>query len=160
MKKQNELPRKKQNKLAEKKYSVVYFVGMKKTTQNTAKIIGIGAGIAAAAAGAYFLFGKNAKVVKARKQVKSWSLKMKGEILEKLENIQDISEEKYHQVIDEVAKGYKAIKTVDTAELLESVTELKRHWKDIKKDLSPKAAKKVAKKPAAKKVPAKKVAKK
>lgn len=126
---------------------------MKKTnTTNTAKVITLGVGaLAAAAAGTYFLFGKNAKVVKARKQVKSWSLKFKGDVLEKLEDMQDISEETYHKVIDEVSKGYKAAKNVNAAELLESVTELKKHWKDIKKDLSPKKpAKKVAKKVAKK----------
>lgn len=142
---------------------------MKKTnTAHTAKVITLGVGaLAAAAAGTYFLFGKNAKVVKARKQVKSWSLKFKGDVLEKLENMQDISEDTYHKVIDEVSKGYKAVKNVDAAELMESATELKKHWKDIKKDLAPKAVKKAVKTAATKvmkkvapKAPAKKTTKK
>lgn len=136
--------------------------------KNTAKVIGIGLGAIAAAAGTYFLLGKNANVVKARKQVKSRGLKMKGEILEKLEDLQDVTEEKYVSVIDEVAKSYKAVKNIDSAELMASVSELKKHWKDIKKDLSPKAikkavktaVKKVTKKAPAKKVPAKKITKK
>lgn len=132
---------------------MVYFYPMNK--KDTVKVIGLSLGaLAAAAAGTYFLFGKNAKVVKARKQVKSWSLKLKGDVLEKLENVENITEDGYYKIIDDVSKGYKAIKTIDGLELMESVNDLKKHWKDIKKDIMPK---KVVKKVAKKAVTAKKV---
>ncbi|KKP42413.1 MAG: hypothetical protein UR31_C0015G0013 [Parcubacteria group bacterium GW2011_GWA2_33_14] len=101
------------------------------------KKIAVGAGIvaiAAAAAGTYFLYGsKNAK--KNRKQVKAWSLKAKGEILEQLENLSEISKPVYHKIVQEVTDKYKAIKNLDKKDLDEFTKELKGHWEDISKQI-------------------------
>ena len=68
----------------------------KKELSSTEKI-GIGVGLTAAAvaaAGAYFLHGsKNA--AKNKKTVKSWMLKAKAEVLEKLEDAKEMSQEEY-----------------------------------------------------------------
>ena len=99
---------------------------------------GVGvATLAAAAAGTYFLYGTK-KGAKARKQIKSWMLKAKGEVLEKMENMQDISEDVYKKVIDEVGAKYRAVKNIDSKDLDAFAKELKSHWKDIKKEIEKK----------------------
>lgn len=84
---------------------------------------------AAAAAGIYFLYGsKDAQ--KNRKAVKGWALKLKGEVLEKIEAVKgELTEENYHKIVDSVAAKYK-----DRKEEVEDLKkDLKSHWKSIKK---------------------------
>lgn len=84
----------------------------------------------AAAAGTYFLYGaKQAK--KHRKQVKSWMLKAKGEVLEQLEKMDVIDEKKYQAAVDKVASKYRAIKNVDQKDVEETMADLKKHWKNM-----------------------------
>ena len=119
------------------------------------KSSGIGLGVvalaAAAAAGTYFLYGsKNA--AKNRKNVKGWTLKAKGEVLEKMERMKNIDEADYKRIVDTVAKKYKKLKTVNTKEAEELARELKKQWKEISKEAGKKPArKKTAKKKTVKK---------
>ena len=95
--------------------------------------VAIGAGVAAlaaAVAGTYFLFGTK-KGAKTRKQIKGWSLKAKGEVLEKMEALQDINEKTYHKIVDEVKAGYKKIKSIDAKDVEAFGKEMKAHWKGI-----------------------------
>ncbi len=106
-------------------------------------VVGIGATVAALGAAAYVLFGPNAK--KNRKVIKGWAVKMKGEIIEKMEEAKEISEPVYHNIINKVQEKYSKLKNVDPAELEEAVNEVKKHWKAMVKDMKPKAKKKVVK---------------
>ena len=102
---------------------------MKTKQNNVGKAIAIGAGVAALAAGGYFFFGPNGK--KNRKVTRAWMIKMKGDIVEKLESMKDVTEDAYHKVVDSVAKVYTDIggkKEVDDLS-----KELKKHWKSISK---------------------------
>jgi len=112
---------------------------MNKDTKNTSGSgAGIGLGIAAlaaVAAGAYFLYGKGGD--KRRAKVQSWMLKMRGDVLEKVEELKDVSKETYDQVIDEVKARYEGMKNVDMDELKDLTQELKGHWKNIKKQIEP-----------------------
>ncbi len=68
---------------------------------------------------------------------------MKGEVLERMEQLKDLSEETYDKVIDEVSLQYSKLQNVDTSELQALTKDLKRHWKNIKRDiLTPKTNKK------------------
>ncbi len=111
---------------------------------NITKTVMAGAGLVAmvaAAAGAYFLYGsKNA--AKNRQKVRSWSLKAKGEILEKLENLKEINEEAYHKIVSEVSDKYQTLKKIDKKDVDKFVKELKGHWKGIAKDIKTLANKK------------------
>ena len=121
--------------------------------------IGVGLTAAAvAAAGAYFLYGsKNA--AKNRKTVKSWALKAKAEVLEKMEEAKDMTEEEYHEVINAVAGTYEGLKNATKGDIKDFKAEMKEHWKAIEKvDMQKKKAAKKAVKKAAKAT--KKVAKK
>jgi gas vesicle protein len=111
--------------------------------------VGIGAGIAAISAAAYILFGPEGK--KNRKAIRGWSVKMKGEIIEKFEQAKELTEPVYHQIVDTVKAKYAKLKNVDQKELEQVVTEIKKHWNTIKKDNAPKKkVKKIAKKAAKK----------
>lgn len=103
----------------------------------TTKAVGTGlAAVAAAAiAGTYFLYGSKS-ASKHRKQVKAWSLKAKGEILEQLEKLSTVNEETYHKVIKQVANKYKTLKRLDAKDVVEFAEELKGHWKDIAKEVT------------------------
>jgi gas vesicle protein len=115
----------------------------KKTTNkkglDAKTVIGIGAGVAALSAAAYVLFGPNGK--KNRKIIRGWSVKMKGEIIEKFENAKELTEPVYHQIIDSVQAKYSKLKNVDQEELVSVVNEIKKHWKSIKKEAMGKKSK-------------------
>ncbi len=100
--------------------------------------LGVGVGIAALAAtvaGAYYLYGSD-KSAHHRKQVKSWMLKMKADVMDEVENIKDLSQETYDKTVDNVSKKYAQIKTVDTDELKALTERMKSHWKEIQADIS------------------------
>ena len=95
-------------------------------------------------AGVYFLYGKDG--AKNRKKVMSWALKAKADILEKFEKAKDMTESDYHAIIDTVSAKYAKYASNEDVQALGK--ELKKHWKDIHKELTPivKEAKKKAKK--------------
>jgi len=117
-----------------------------KKSINTGKAVGVGLGVAALGAAAYVLFGPNGK--KNRKEVKGWVVKMKGEIIEKLEEAKDITEPIYHNIIDNVKSKYSKVKNINEEDLEKVTNEIKKHWNSIKKDSAPKKkpVKKVSKK--------------
>jgi hypothetical protein len=108
---------------------------MKKQTTNTGsnvvKLSVIGIGIAGLAATAYFFFGPKGK--DHQKHLKAWAIKMKGDVIEKLEMAQEISEPVYHEIIDSVAKEYEKGMKASKAEINELAQDLKKHWKTISK---------------------------
>lgn len=114
--------------------------------------LGIAAALVAAAAGAYYLYGKNG--AKHRKQIKGWALKAKGEVLERIEQMEDVTEGAYHRIIDDVTKQYRKYKEVDNAELADVAIELKKAWNGIKKIAKDANKGGVKKKPSAKKTSA------
>lgn len=111
------------------------------------------AGIAVAGlAGAYFLYGKNG--TKNRKAIKTWTLRAKADVLEKLEKAKEVGQDTFESVVDEISSKYGAkMKDISTEDVAAFAKDLKKHWKDIKSELTPKvkpAAKKTAKKTAKK----------
>ena len=94
--------------------------------------LGIGVGLAALA-GAYFLYGKDG--TKRRKKITSWMLKAKGEVLQKIEKMKDVSEETYQDAVQTVMKKYEKLKDVDKTELEALAKDLQGHWKNIKKEI-------------------------
>lgn len=115
----------------------------KKTTKkeglsSTEKVeIGIGLTTAAvAAAGAYFLYGSKS-AAKNRKVVKSWGLKAKAEVLEKLEDAQEMTKEEYEQLVGTVVGAYSTAKNVSKKDLKEFASEMTDHWKQIEKAAKP-----------------------
>ena len=137
---------------------------MKKETQkkegskgNSSFALGIATTVAAFAG--YYLFGPEGKENRAK--VKGWTLKAKGEVLEKIEKLEEVSEEKYHDIIDTVMAKYEKAKSTTEKETEKLKKELKSRFKHVKRDLKnaekevekkvKKTRKKVAKKIAPKK---------
>jgi hypothetical protein len=131
----------------------------KKVNKATAiKLAVVGASLAGLAASAYFLFGPKGK--KNRQHIKSWAIKMKGDVVEKLERAKEITEPIYDEIVETVAKEYRKGKKATQPEIDALATDLKKHWKSIsnlavatKQDIAKDAAKiaKVAKKAASQK---------
>lgn len=106
------------------------------------------AALAAAAAGAYYFYGKNG--AKHRRTLSGWAVKARGEVMERVEGLGEVTEKNYHSAVDTVLKGYKKLKNVAPEELSALSEELKGHWSGIRKDLL-KAAKNTVVKTASKK---------
>lgn len=126
--------------------------------------ISIGVGLTAtavAAAGAYFLYGSE-KAAKNRKKVKSWMLKAKAEVLEKLEDAKEMTQEEYEEVINAVAGTYSDLKSATKVDVKSFKEEMKDYWNGIEKSVKPKkkVVKKAPVKKIAKKTPTKKAVKK
>ncbi|MEK7608739.1 MAG: hypothetical protein AAB495_04120 [Patescibacteria group bacterium] len=111
--------------------------------KNKKKVV-LGVGVAAAAAvalaGAYFLYGKDG--VKNRKKVKGWMLKAKGEVLEKLEQLERVTPKVYEDVVAGVMSRYKKLKSVDAKDLANLSRELKASWKHVSGEKKESAVKK------------------
>lgn len=139
----------------------------KKTTKkelSSSQKLGLGVGLTAAAvaaAGTYFLYGSKS-ATKNRKTVKSWMLKGKAEVLEKLEDAKEMSQEEYEDLINSVAATYAGLKTASKVDIKTFKAEMKDHWQDIEKSAKPikKAVKKAVKKVSTTKKVTKKPAKK
>ncbi len=103
---------------------------MKKST----KVIGAGAGLAAlVAAGTYFLYGPRG--AKNRAKISGWVLKVKGEVLEKMEDMKEINQEAYEKLVDETAQRYARVKHASASEIKHVTAELKSAWSHISKQL-------------------------
>ncbi|MCB9805786.1 hypothetical protein H6775_01335 [Candidatus Nomurabacteria bacterium] len=119
------------------------------TTKNTKKggntgKVALAAAAFLALAGAAFLYGtKEGKV--QRKKIKGWALKAKGEILDKLEDAKEISEDNYKKIVEGVGAKYKKVKKVQDKELDVFMKEMKGHWNRIKKEMEEKKPAKATK---------------
>jgi len=118
----------------------------KKKGMSTGSVVAIGAGVAALAAASYYFFGPEGQ--KHRKTAKGWMLKMKAEVVEKMEKAKEMSQSVYDSIVDSVAKKY-----VKNPEVGMMVDMLKKQWKGISSSATPKktAKKKTVKKAVAKK---------
>ena len=114
-------------------------------------VAAVGAGVLALAAGSYYFFGPEGK--QNRGKLSGWMIKMKGEIVEKMENAKELSEEAYQTIVDSVASKYVKAGKIGEAEVAMFSDMLKRQWKGFTK-----SANKGTKRPAAKKAAPKKVA--
>jgi len=104
----------------------------KETTKGKSSAVGVvalGASLAGLAASAYFLLSEEGK--KNQKYAKAWAIKMKGDVVEKLESAREVSEPVYHQIIDTVAAKHEKIKKDGPKEVKELAKDLKKHWTTI-----------------------------
>jgi hypothetical protein len=121
---------------------------MQKNKHNGGKMAaGVGlAALAAAAAGAFFLYGTEAGK-KRRKSINSWMFRMRADVMDRMEKMRDWSEKSYNELVDTVAEKYKNAKNIDRSELQAVVSDLKRHWKNISKQVQGHAEPKKARTP-------------
>jgi histone H3/H4 len=103
-----------------------------KDSNTLLKVALVGA-TAAAIAGGYFFYGKEG--AKHRKKLKAWSIKAKGEVMEKLEKAKTLSEQVFHEAVDMVSAKYAKVKGVTPEDIELFAKDLKKHWRDIKKEI-------------------------
>ncbi|MDO8482740.1 MAG: hypothetical protein Q7S86_02895 [bacterium] len=101
----------------------------KKGGSSAVKLTVIGASLAGLAATAYFFLGPKGK--KHQKHAKAWAIKMKGDVVEKLEQAREITEPVYHEIIDSVSNDYTKGMKAGKLEIEELAADLKKHWKTI-----------------------------
>ena len=122
-------------------------VGKKPGSKGRGAGIAIGAaGLAAAAVGAYWLYGsKHAK--KHRNLAASWMLKARAEVMDAVSKLKDIDRETYYRIVDDVTKRYAKL-SKSNADLATIKSELKAAWAHMQSAAKPvqKKAKKVVNK--------------
>lgn len=96
-------------------------------------LVALGAGAVALAASTYYFFGPEGKI--HRKKAAGWMIKMKGEIIEKLADAEEVSESAYHNIVDSVLATYTATGKIAAPELKTFADGLKKQWKSILKAL-------------------------
>lgn len=122
----------------------------KKTASGVKAAVGLGVGAAAVSAlalGAYLLYGEQG--AKNRKNARAWMLKAKGEVLEQVECMKDVSLDAYQNLVHIMAVKYAKMKDVDAADIEKLVKELKMYGKKLagtKKKMVKVVAKKMQKK--------------
>jgi len=98
---------------------------------STGTAVAVGAGVIALAAASYFFFGPEGK--KNRDNLKGWMVKMKGEVIEKMEDAKDMTEAAYEKIVDSVAAKYAKAGKVSEAEIRMFAALLKQQWAGIVK---------------------------
>jgi Tfp pilus assembly protein PilP len=119
-----------------------------KNESNMGKMVAAGAGVVALSAAAYLLFGPEGK--KHRKDLKSWMVKMKAEVMEKMEEAQELTAPVYEAIVNEVSEKYKMLGNIDPAELAKEADTLKKHLKMLQREAKAKIMEKLEKKAAPK----------
>lgn len=104
---------------------------IKKLDSNAAKKVLVGAGLVAGAALAAYLLTSPKDRKKAAKQIKTWMTDMQKDVADKVKKVQDLTQEKYNQIVDDVTPKYKVLKDVSSDELADFADEMKSHWKKI-----------------------------
>ncbi len=89
----------------------------------------LGASLAVVAAIDYFFFAPNKK--NHRQQAKAWALKMKAEVIEKLEKTRELTEPSYRAIIDAVAAKYQKKIESSPEEVKKLAQDLKSHWQAL-----------------------------
>lgn len=90
-------------------------------------------GVAATIAGAYYLYGSREGQA-VRKNMSAFAVKMKGEMLQGLEKLKEVSEPKYKELVKKVGEKYN--KAADTAEVKKVVGEISAVWNKMKKEVN------------------------
>ena len=106
--------------------------------------LGITAALAAASAAGYFFYGPQG--IKNRKQARAWAIKAKADVLGEIEKLREVSETKYHMLVDKAILRYGKQANVTEADIAALSGELKKYWKHIAASAAPKKKKTATKK--------------
>ncbi|MEK7646459.1 MAG: hypothetical protein AAB381_02080 [Patescibacteria group bacterium] len=104
---------------------------MKKSSKGSPVVTAtvVGAAVAGLAATAYFFLSPKSK--QHRAHAKAWSIRMKADVIEKLEQARELSEPMYHQLIDTIATEYATGQKAGTTEIKALAQDLKKQWKKV-----------------------------
>ena len=115
---------------------------------STTTMVAVGAGAAAVAAGAYWLYGAEG-ATKHRKMARSWMLKARAEIVDAIETAVEkageLDKETYSNIVDGVLKRYATTAGVTEDEMKVMSKDMQSAWAHMKR-IGKSKIKKVAKK--------------
>lgn len=114
----------------------------KKIHLTVGKVITAASAVTALVAGAFLLSGERGQ--KNRTMMRGWAVQAKGEVMEELENLKEVTQDKYLEIVDVVLKRWQSTKKVGEKDLAKLGKELRSYWRDIADETS-KTAKKVKK---------------
>lgn len=98
-----------------------------KTKERT---ISAGARIAAlAAAGHYFVYGRNGEEHPER--ITGWALQLKGEVLQGMAEMSGLDQGSYEELVDRTVRRYERVKKIRPYEARNITAELKHAWTRI-----------------------------
>lgn len=99
------------------------------------KKLGAIAGLAAAAAGAYYLYySKNAK--KNRAKVADWMDSAKKEIVAEVKRLKEetLTQENYERIVDAVSEKYRRLRNIEATEVERFTGALGSAWQEFRKE--------------------------
>lgn len=99
------------------------------------KIAAIGAGVAAAGAGAYYLFGPEGK--QHQKKAKAWMKEMQQEVEKNLKKFKSISGPIYKSAVDTIAETYGKQYKEHAGEIKAFAKQLKDEWQNTQSKARP-----------------------
>ena len=91
-----------------------------------------GAMMATVALGYLFFASKNAK--RNREMVDGWMENAKAEVMDKMKKVQNLSKQKYYEIVDSVSDKYSALKEVGQEKADEFREELRRKWQEAEEE--------------------------
>ncbi len=107
---------------------------MKKTSSGKGGVL-IGAGILGFIIGAMVgVFGAPKSGEKNRKEFIDWMQKMSADLNDKVADANEMTQDKYNDMVDMVTDKYRKVKKIKETDLEDFADELKAHWKKVKKD--------------------------
>lgn len=101
------------------------------------KKLGIFAAIAAAATGAAAFFLGTKKGQEMTKHAMTKVEAMVDEVAAKLEKLGKVSNEKFHEVVEESAKKWQETKSATAEEIADAKNRLERAWKEMNTESKP-----------------------
>jgi hypothetical protein len=104
---------------------------IKKNIKDHKQVIIAGAGIGAVAAAVYFLASTKSGSGNKKKMMKGWMIRMRGEVIERLENLREVTEPVYEEIVDTVAQAQIVSDRIPRKEIMDLADDLKRDWKAI-----------------------------
>jgi uncharacterized protein YpuA (DUF1002 family) len=78
---------------------------------------------------AWAVFGP--KIKQRLNQSHAWQ-ELKAEIDEEVSKVRDLTEDRYHQIVDTVSDRYSRLNKISKHEISDLVDDLKKHWNKIK----------------------------
>jgi hypothetical protein len=106
--------------------------------------VGAATAAAAAAAGAYWLYGAK-DAAKHRKLAKSWMLRARAEVMDAVEKVSEIDKATYLDIVEKVVKTYSSTAGAQSKEIQQLLKDLRGSWAHIQQRPSVKKATKAVK---------------
>lgn len=99
--------------------------------------MGVGFLLGAAAvlgAAAMYFYGTD-EGQRERSAVRRWLAQARREFIKRLQELQYVDYETYARILDDIVETYQEVDEIDTDELLDFASDMKKHYREIKNDI-------------------------